>query len=250
MKIEELSNDDIIQSIHSCRKWLFDELFPLLNKTLQQRLKGSMGKTVQDFIRGIPTFYCLIKIHKPTLRGRPIISCTTLPFGPVSSYVGWRLNNILKRCGWLQEHLVRTSLDVVKQFEGKQLGVARNQWIGVAFDLVELYPSLPTDSSVLDLIYDFLSHWDIPDRQHLIRLIEFLFHYTWFSFRGRFYHQISGLAMGHSHSPPLANLLVYLLLEKRMKLNELTLPFYCQYLDDGGMIIDGTLDLVKQLFFY
>lgn len=134
------------------------------------------------------------------------------------------------------------------QFKGKQLGPAQNQWIGIAFDLVDLYPSLPTGSEVLNLIYDFLSHWDVPDRLHIIHLLDFLFQFTWFSFRGRFYHQVTGLAMGHSHSPPLANLLVYLLLEKQMGLDSLNLPFYCRYLDDGGLIIDGTMESIAQLF--
>lgn len=73
----------------------------MLNRTLQLRLETSMRGSIDDFIPRIPTFYCLITIHKPTLRGRPIISCVRLPFGPISSYVGWRLNNILHRCGRL-----------------------------------------------------------------------------------------------------------------------------------------------------
>lgn len=117
-----------------------------------------------------------------------------------------RLNNILKTCEWIEEHLEKTSLDIIRMHEGAYHSRAKHECLGVLFDLVELYPLLSKDARVFDLIYEFLSHWDIVVRRHFICLIETLFHYSWFYFQDLFFQQTSRLAMGHAHNAPLANL--------------------------------------------
>ena len=150
-------------------------------------------------------------------------------------YIGWRFNQILQADDWLKTHLVLNSTDVIRRFDFHLLKPSL-YITGVAFDIVELYPSLPTSVAVLEAIFEFLSSLGIEDAEDLVKLLEFLFSYSWFSFQDQFFSQTEGLAMGTPHSPPIANLIVYLLFETQLRQEEYKPEIYQRYLDDGMTI--------------
>ena len=246
MRIRQLSMEELDNEILTCRMYLFRELFPLLSKELQRRLRRTCAGTRDSFKAKIPHLYCLIKLHKTPIKGRPIVAATQLPFKWISQYVGWRFNAILQMVPWLQSHLVLNSTEVVRRFEGQCLPFGF-PLTGVTFDIVELYPSVPTSVPILEELFSLLQDLGIPDADDLLRLLEFLFQYSWFSFCNQFYCQTSGLAMGHPHSPPIANLIVYLLFERRLRQSEIQPFLYQRYLDDGLAIWVGCKSAIMEL---
>ena len=247
MRIISLSLADMEQKIHSCKKSLEEDIIPLCTR----RVRFSLNKILDsDWLatQRIPVLYSLIKIHKKQLRGRPIVAAANLPFRTISAYVGWRLNSILRYHFWLKKYLVKDSLDVISALDGKQLPPPHQHYIGVQIDIVELYSSLPTSSRVLALLGRFLSSCRIEDNQELMTFLRFILQHGWFKFKDSFFLQHEGLAMGHPHSPPLANLLVYLLVESRYDNHTHNWKIYKRFLDDALLIIDGTIEELDALF--
>ena len=110
---------------------------------------------------------------------------------------------------------------------------------GVIFDVVELYPTLPTNRNSLAKMRMFLlTEPHVEDAEILTQLLDFLFRYNWFTFVGQFFQQIFGLAMGHLHSPPMANFLMFLLFEQNLDMRDIVL--YHRYLNDGVVIFDSS----------
>ena len=79
----------------------------------------------------IPTFYCLIKMHKPVACGRPILASAGLPFKILSAFVGWHLNSLLYQHSFLARHLIVDSRRVVRDLEGKVLPVPEFGYLGL-----------------------------------------------------------------------------------------------------------------------
>ena len=88
----------------------------------------------------------------------------------------------------------------------------------------------------------FIQRWNLPDESFFIKLLLFLVRFGWFRYRDSYFIQTRGLAMGHPHSPPLANLLVALLIEQHMVdmglFQKFGIHLYHRFLDDGIMIAD------------
>ena len=103
---------------------------------------------------------------------------------------------------------------------------------------MDLYPSLPTNLEVLDLVRHFLDFVGADDSMELMQIISFLLRNNWFAFSGDFFQQLSGVPMGASHSPPLANLLVFCLIETHFSdwlMRDWN--FYFRFLDDLLVVV-------------
>ena len=209
-----------------------------------------MMQPTHDILRNLPYFYCVIKVHKDTLRGRPIVSTSSVPFVSLSAYLAWRLNTFISQHPWLSTHVVRDSQELIRSYDQRVYPQARHHLRGISFDIESLYPSLPTGTQVKASVKDFIRSFDPPDLSLLCFILDLLMDYNFFTFKGTFYQQCSGLAMGYSHSPPLANILVFLLLERHIDFTQWGLLTYRRFLDDGFSIMDGTAEDVHAFFSY
>ena len=248
MHLQQLSWSQLVDSILEAQDIIRRDFASLPCQRFRARFWDQCLCPPGDFVQHIPTFYCLIKIHKPTLRGRPIVAASDLPFRALSGYLGYRLNQILRDHLWLHVHLVRDSRQVVRTSEFRQFSPPRHCWYGIQFDVVELYPSLPTGPEVLQMIADFLRPMGLPDYDLLMQILSFVLRFGWFRYREDYFIQKSGVAMGHPHSPPVANLLVYLLIERHVHLGRYGIYLYRRFLDDGLAIAD-TCSAVIEAFF-
>lgn len=245
MVTQRLTLPEMRHLISQCKSDLRYTIMPLLYHKLAKRVDPLL-KINWILENKIPTLYCLPKVHKATIRGRPIISAAALPFGVISAYVGWRLNQVIASHPWLGHYLVKDSTSVIRRLEGFQ--PCLNNLTGIQFDVVELYPSLPTNAIIERLRTFLLTEGTVTPSEvtTLMIIIKFLFRNGWFSFHHQYYRQVDGLAMGHPHSPPLANIIVYLLIEQDLDLNRT--PAYCRFLDDGFFLFNGSKSSIQALF--
>ena len=153
---------------------------------------------------GPPKFYGLPKIHKRETLLRPIVSST----GTASYNTSKELANILKPLvGWTSHHLKNTK-DFIDQI--KDIKLLLDETI-ISYDIKALFTSVPIQP-VINIIKKKLENdKDLKLRtsmsiQHIISLIEYCLKSTYFVFRGQYYEQLEGAAMGSPLSPIIANL--------------------------------------------
>ena len=153
---------------------------------------------------GPPKFYGLPKIHKRETPLRPIVSST----GTASYNTSKELANILKPLvGWTSHHLKNTK-DFIDQI--KDIKLLPDETI-ISYDIKALFTSVPIQP-VINIIKKKLENdKDLKLRtsmsiQHIISLIEYCLKSTYFVFRGQYYEQLEGAAMGSPLSPIIANL--------------------------------------------
>ncbi|XP_058827592.1 uncharacterized protein LOC131687518 [Topomyia yanbarensis] len=75
-------------------------------------------------------------------------------------------------------------------------------------------------------------HTTIKDEDTSISLIDFNLSSSYFAFRGAFYRQKSGTAMGNPLSPALADLVMETLLDHVLETIDIPIPFLRKYVDD------------------
>ena len=153
---------------------------------------------------GSPKFYGLPKIHKKETPLRPIVSST----GTVSYNAAKELANILKPLvGWTPHHLKNTK-DFIEQI--KDVKLLPDETI-ISYDIKALFTSVPIQP-VINIIKSKLENdKDLKLRtsmsiHHITSLLEYCLKGTYFVFRGQYYEQLEGAAMGSPLSPIIANL--------------------------------------------
>ena len=153
---------------------------------------------------GCPKFYGLPKIHKQDIPLRPIVSST----GTVSYNTSKELANILKPLvGWTTHHLKNTK-DFIDQI--KDVRLLPDETI-ISYDIKALFTSVPIQP-VIDIIKTKLENdKNLKSRtsmsiDHITSLLEYCLNSTYFVFKGQYYEQLEGAAMGSPLSPIIANL--------------------------------------------
>ena len=145
---------------------------------------------------GPPKFYGLPKIHKRETPLRPIVSST----GTASYNTSKELANILKPLvGWTSHHLKNTK-DFIDQI--KDIKLLPDETI-ISYDIKALFTSVPIQS-VINIIKKKLQN-DKDLKLRTSMSIQDL-KSTYFVFRGQYYEQLEGAAMGSPLSPIIANL--------------------------------------------
>ena len=105
-------------------------------------------------------------------------------------------------------HHICNNQDFMKQLKGITLGPDEAM---VSYDVRALFTSVPIKPA-LEVIEKLLK--EDPDLQkrtnmstkHIMDLLEFCLRSTYFTYRGKFYEQVEGAAMGSPISPIVANL--------------------------------------------
>ena len=182
-----------------------------LNKILK-KIKAEGGISEEKYKKmhptgaGSPKFYGLPKIHKQDTPLRPIVSST----GTVSYNTSKELANILKPLvGWTTHHLKNTK-DFIEQI--KDVKLLPDETI-ISYDIKALFTSVPIQP-VINIIKNKLENdKDLKLRtsmsiEHITSLLEYCLKSTYFVFKGQYYEQLEGAAMGSPLSPIIANLYV------------------------------------------
>lgn len=175
-------------------------------------------------------FHVLPKLHKSgTLKARPIVGAfDTFTKGPsvlASTFLNDITNNI--------SLLLKDSKSFIQTFE--DFPVMKSDSI-CSTDVSALYTSMLGEEVVLGL-------QDIPDLPPIvIPIVKWILENNYFEYKGKFFQQIQGMAMGTNCAVHLANIFLYYRFERNPKIQPIisALPLYKRYLDDCILIWDGS----------
>ena len=153
---------------------------------------------------GSPKFYGLPKVHKEGTPLRPIVSS----IGVVTYSTSKELSKILKPLVGKSPHHIHNNQDFMEHLKGIQLGPDE---VMVSYDVRALITSVPIQPA-LDVIEKLpkedtgLQNRTSMSTKNIMDLLEFCLRNTYFPYRGKFYEQVEGAAMGSPISPIVANL--------------------------------------------
>ncbi|KAI8493809.1 hypothetical protein Bbelb_281560 [Branchiostoma belcheri] len=151
-----------------------------------------------------PAFYGLPKIHKQSVPLRPIVSS----IGSVTYELAGFLAKILGPLVGKSQHHVQNSADFVNKI--KDIHVEDDETI-TSYDVSSLFTSIPPKEAV-SVVKEALEADDtLADRTNLsvdqvCELLELCLGCTYFTYKGQFYQQMHGCAMGSPVSPIVVNL--------------------------------------------
>lgn len=187
--------------------------------------------------RAIPIIYLLLKVHKKTLCGRPIVPCTKWVTTPASILVDFLLQNTLA------EHPIPWLVKDTKSFvnELEHTHIIDKEGVFVTADIASLYTNIDTELG-LKLISKFLTECNLSSDRHrlIMDLITYVMNNSYLSFRDQVYHQRDGTAMGTSCAPTYANIIVYMLEREIFAEFNTDIRLYRRFLDDVFAYVTAT----------
>jgi hypothetical protein len=167
-------------------------------------------------------FYCLPKVHKKTLAGRPIASSINTMTYHASKYlhnIFWPIVNRLQT-------ICTSSLEFMLDIE--DLYIPDGSVILTA-DVKSLYPSIPIEYGIMMFNNVLISLNLLPnDRSFLLDLLKWVLQNNFLEFNGNLYRQIKGTAMGTPVAVAYANIVLHGM--ERDILYDVV--FYRRYVDD------------------
>ena len=208
---------------------------------LLARWQYVMGPVVHKYLLTVanntvvlPQPYAMPKIHKlpavtvqhlPQLTARVIGPCHSWITSGCSQYLAHLLNDA---CAAKFKHVLPDSRTLVRQLEGKT--VARHS-ILVTFDVVEMYPSIDSEKAARAGAAAAAA----PQRSMVYEMLSFVLGNSFLQRGGRVYKQSSGVIMGTSCAPPVAN--IFMATEFEAKARSITgdnwPDSYFRLIDDG-----------------
>ncbi|XP_062713448.1 uncharacterized protein LOC134290344 [Aedes albopictus] len=190
-----------------------------------------------------PRIYGQPKAHKPNLPLRPVVPNTTAPTINLCKYMA----DILQRSFQSQYNAVDSKSFCVY---ANNLRIPSNH-ILVSFDAVSLFTNVTKDVVVHDIImmWDEIGKNTEINLDFFLEIVGFCFDASFFCFRGKYYHQISGTAMGSPLSPILADIVMDNLISRAINLAGIPPEYIRKYVDDLFLVIHkDQVDRVLALF--
>ena len=146
----------------------------------------------------VPVMYGLPKTHKIGRKMRPIISNIR---SPTSKIARWTVKTF-ESLNYPKGFSIQNSVELVSKLKDIKM---EDDEILVSFDIVGLYPNVPLPEA-FEAIEHYLSQANITmeRKEMLTRFVDICMKQNIFQLRGKFYQQTSGLSMGNSASPMVA----------------------------------------------
>ena len=204
----------------------------------QEGINEALYKKLYPTWAGVPKFYGLPKIHKKETPLRPIISS----IGSVSYATSKELARILKPLVGRSPYHVHNNQDLLEDLKSLKLG--KDECLR-SFDVKALFTSIPIKPAIQVIKKLLEKDQDLKQRtsmsvDHITSLLEFCLGSTYFTFKGRFYEQQEGAAMGSPISPIVANLYLEDLETKAIQSAHNPPSFWRRFVDDTLTIIKSS----------
>ncbi|XP_068738712.1 uncharacterized protein [Montipora capricornis] len=152
-----------------------------------------------------PAFYGLPKIHKPE----------PSPLRPIVSSIGSVTYNLAKHAAYILRPLVCCSSHHLKNTptfaeKVREIKLTTEETI-TSYNVSALFTSIPPDEAITTIRQRLEKDEILAERtclsiEEVVELVDICLTTTYFSFKGKFYKQIHGCAMGSPISPIVANL--------------------------------------------
>ncbi|XP_074112299.1 uncharacterized protein LOC141536002 [Cotesia typhae] len=212
----------------SSRNLVTNILRPLVERHVEDEVIDDwMGKSLKT-VNGLPPrLYGLRKVHKAGCKMRPVVSCIKSPCYKVAKFLHTMLTPVIDTF----DINVKNSVELVELCSTVRLPEG---YVLVSLDVVSLFTNIPKEL-VLSTIEE---NWDDFKRvtklwkKDLIDLVTICFDTSYFTFNNEFYIQLDGSAMGNPASPTLANLVMYHVLNKVIRVIPFRIAFLKLYVDD------------------
>ena len=154
----------------------------------------------------------LPKIHKDPLNPpvRPIVSGSGGPTENISQLVDHFIGKIVP----LSQPYIRDSTHLINTLSGFTV---QPGMLLCTLDITSLYTNIPHNEGIESIKKMLAIHkppGSLPHNSYIIELLELVLTNNHFEFNGKYYHQLSGTAMGTKLAPSYANLLMTTFEEK------------------------------------
>lgn len=169
-----------------------------LNDYIDEISKATKTKLLISNPR-VPVLYGLPKIHKPNGGMRPIVSNINSPSERLAKWLVSEFQNLPP----FPTFSVKNSIEFVKKVETTILSDDETM---CSFDVSSLFPNVPLKET-----FHFLESWlckqPLSDRRKkmYMELIKLCMSHSFFTFRGKYYKQTFGTAMGNAAAPFLSS---------------------------------------------
>lgn len=191
-------------------------------------------------------FYLLMKVHKKTPVGRPIVSSINTITYYASKYIDRKLQKIYKRI----PSFIQSSKELILHLETTSFEKTP-ECIILCADVDSLYPNIPTKEGLI-MMHKSISNRNpsLPEEARLTEkeidflcdLMQFVLNNNYFNFGNLVFHQINGTAMGTPAAVVFACLFLDCL-ESQVILDTQIQPiFYKRYIDDIFAIFNNEQD--------
>ncbi|XP_047988500.1 uncharacterized protein LOC125228095 [Leguminivora glycinivorella] len=173
--------------------------------------------------------YGLPKIHKNDWPLRPIVSQIDSPTYKASRF----LSSLLQPLTGNTFSFVRDSTHFVQLLEGVML---QEDEVMVSFDVTSLFTNVPV-AETIELIKRMAEHDD--SLTEYMKMIEFCLTSGYFVWRGEYYLQIEGVAMGSPIAPVVANLFMENFEQRALESCPHKPRLWWRYVDDVFAVVTG-----------
>lgn len=176
-----------------------------------------------------PSLYGLPKIHKPTVPLRPIHSMCNSPQHKLAKWLAEILKPVQHQ---LAKYSLKDSFEFVHAISELNISSLRMS----SLDIQSLFTNVPLDETI-KFVCEYISTNDIPlpiPVSELDNLLRLCTSNVQFQFRGKYYRQIDGVAMGSPLGPILADIFVAKIERESEEVDQTM--FYRRYVDDIFML--------------
>lgn len=214
---------------------VIDKLKALLNRWTESTKNYIDDKQKKDLYltsANLARAYALPKIHKPNNPFRIIVSSIGSPLHHFAAFLKRILNLGLDE----PNYTTKNSLEFVNSIQG--IDVPSDHCL-ISLDVSSLFTSIPTDL----ILQGVKAKWNIIQEkckipwEEIVIAVNLIINSTFFSFNGKFYHQVDGTPMGSPISPTFAEYTVRQLENHCLSVLDFKPIFYCRYVDDIFTII-------------
>lgn len=186
------------------------------------------AKEMKTYNSVCPRIYGNPKVHKTNNPLRPIISSTNSPMSKLSKLIA----DILKSAyDTNNEYYIKDTFDFAHQINNFQLP---NNHKLASFDVVNLFGNLEKNKimEVLEKKWDKIRTHTKIEKKVFMEITMFLLENNYCTFRGKFYQQVFGCAMGSKLSPILSLYVMDDLLENCIQKLKFRIPLLKKFVDD------------------
>ena len=196
-------------------------------------------------------YFGLAKVHKLKNDSKNV---NELPLRPVISNIGTATYQISKYLATLLQPITKSefTIESTKDFVGKiRSKNIDKRFEMVSFDVVSLFTSVPLDFTIeliLKKVYDENLIETKLKRDDLKRLLEMCTKQVHFSFDGKIYRQVNGVAMGSPLGPVIANIFMVELEKRLIPTMGDRISLWFRYVDDTFTFIKrGEVDNIVRV---